>query len=89
MPILREEKEKLIQNFQKHAADTGSAQVQIALITGRINLLTDHFKVNKKDHHSRQGLLKLVSQRRKLLDYLKSNDRAEYQKILERLNLRK
>lgn len=89
MPILKEEKEKLIHNFQKHGSDTGSAQVQIALMTERINLLTGHFKVNKKDHHSRQGLLKLVSQRRKLLEYLKSNDRAEYQKILERLNLRK
>jgi len=89
MPILREQKEKLIHNFQKHDADTGSAQVQIALMTERINLLTGHFKVNKRDHHSRQGLLKLVSQRRKLLEYLKSNDRAEYQKILERLNLRK
>ena len=89
MPVLKEYKEKLIQDFQKHATDTGSAPVQIVLLTQRINLLTDHFKEHKKDHHSRHGLLKLVSQRRKLLEYLKSNDRTEYQKILERLGLRK
>lgn len=89
MPVLKEQKQKVIHGFQKHTSDTGSAHVQIALLTERINGLTGHFKVHKKDHHSRQGLLKLVSQRRKLLEYLKSNDRAEYQKILERLNLRK
>ncbi len=89
MAVLKEEKEKLIHNFQKHGTDTGSAQVQIALLTERINLLTGHFKVHRKDHHSRRGLLKLVSQRRKLLDYLKGIDRGEYQKVIDRLNLRK
>jgi small subunit ribosomal protein S15 len=89
MPVLKEQKEKLINDFKIHEADTGSAPVQIALLTERINLLTEHFKVHRKDHHSRHGLLKLVNQRRKLLEYLKENDRAEYQKILGRLNLRK
>ncbi len=89
MPALREQKEKLIRDFQAHGSDTGSAPVQVALLTGRINLLTEHFKAHRKDHHSRRGLLKLVSQRRKLLEYLKSNDRSEYQKIVERLKLRK
>ena len=89
MPVLKDQKEKLIHDFQVHGADTGSAPVQIAILTERINLLTDHFKVHRKDHHSRRGLLKLVSQRRKLLEYLKASKRSEYQKIIERLNLRK
>jgi len=89
MPILKEQKEKLIQNYRKHGTDTGSAPVQVALLTERINLLTEHFKGHRKDHHSRHGLLKLVSQRRKLLEYLKATDRLEYQKVIERLNLRK
>lgn len=89
MPVVKEQKEKLIQGFQVHGTDTGSAPVQVAILTERINLLTDHFKIHKKDHHSRRGLLKLVSQRRKLLEYLKSTDRGEYKKILDRLNLRK
>jgi len=89
MPVLKEQKEKLIHGFQTHATDTGSAPVQIAILTERINLLTEHFKAHKRDHHSRRGLLKLVSQRRKLLEYLKTSDRSEYQKIIGRLNLRK
>ena len=89
MPVLKEQKEKLIQDFKTHATDTGSAQVQVALLTERINQLTNHFKVHRKDHHSRRGLLKMVSHRRKLLEYLKVNDRDEYQKIIERLSLRK
>ncbi len=89
MPLVKEQKGKLIQNFQVHGTDTGSAPVQIALLTERINLLTEHFKVHRKDHHSRRGLLKLVSQRRKLLEYVKSTNRLEYKKILDRLNLRK
>ena len=89
MPVLKEQKKKLIHDFQTHGTDTGSAPVQIAILTERINLLTDHFKIHRKDHHSRRGLLKLVSQRRKLLEYLKANDRAEYLKIIDRLNLRK
>ena len=86
---VKEQKDKLIQDFKVHGTDTGSAPVQVALLTERINLLTEHFKIHRKDHHSRRGLLKLVSQRRKLLEYLKSTDRAEYKKILDRLNLRK
>ena len=89
MPVLKDQKKTLINNFQTHGTDTGSAPVQIAILTERINGLTDHFKSHKKDHHSRRGLLKLVSQRRKLLEYLKANDRPGYQKILERLSLRK
>ena len=89
MPVLKEQKQKLINTFQVHGTDTGSAPVQIALLTERINLLTEHFKVHRKDHHSRRGLLKMVSQRRKLLEYVKANDREEYQKVIDRLNLRK
>lgn len=89
MPVVKEQKEKLIRDFQVHGSDTGSAPVQVAILTERINLLTEHFKTHRKDHHSRRGLLKLVSQRRKLLEYLKTSDRSEYQKIIERLNLRK
>lgn len=87
--VLKEQKDKVIQGFQVHGTDTGSAPVQVALLTERINLLTEHFKIHRKDHHSRRGLLKMVSQRRKLLEYLKSTDRAEYKKILDRLSLRK
>ena len=89
MGLVKEDKSKLIQEFQVHGSDTGSAPVQIALLTERINLLTEHFKSHRKDHHSRRGLLKLVSQRRKLLEYLKSSDRPEYKKVIDRLSLRK
>ena len=89
MPVVKDQKQKLINDYQTHGTDTGSAPVQVAILTERINLLTEHFKAHRKDHHSRRGLLKLVSQRRKLLEYLKRNDRSEYQKLLERLNLRK
>ncbi len=89
MPLLKEQKEKVIHNFQIHGSDTGSASVQVAILTERINLLTEHFKHNKKDHHSRRGLLKLVSQRRKLLEYLKSINQTEYKKLIDRLSLRK
>lgn len=89
MPVVKEQKEKLIQDFRIHGSDTGSAPVQVAILTERINQLTDHFKVHRKDHHSRRGLLKLVSQRRKLLEYVKSTDRGEYKELLVRLDLRK
>ena len=89
MAVVNEKKERLIQDFRVHGTDTGSAPVQVALLTERITLLTEHFKVHRKDHHSRRGLLKLVSQRRKLLEYLKSTDREEYKKVIDRLNLRK
>ena len=85
----KEPKQNLIDGFRIHGTDTGSAPVQVAILTERINLLTEHFKTHRKDHHSRRGLLKLVSQRRKLLEYLKRNDRDEYQKVIERLSLRK
>lgn len=82
-------KNEIIEKFKVHPTDTGSSEVQIALLTDRIQYLTDHFKVHKKDHHSRQGLLKLVGQRRSLLDYLKKKDIAKYRTILAELGLRK
>lgn len=82
-------KNEIIEKFKVHATDTGSSEVQIALLTDRIQYLTEHFKTHKKDHHSRQGLLKLVGQRRSLLDYLKKKDIAKYRTILAELGLRK
>ena len=79
----------IIKEYQKDASDTGSADVQIALLTARIRHLTEHFKTHKKDHHSRRGLLRLVSQRKKLLSYVKSNDITSYAKLISRLGLRK
>ncbi|MBL9024217.1 MAG: 30S ribosomal protein S15 [Myxococcales bacterium] len=84
-----EQKSTLIQQFRKHDGDTGSPEVQIALLSERINHLTEHFKTHKKDHHSRRGLLKLVSQRRRQLDYLRRVDVERYRDIITRLNLRK
>jgi small subunit ribosomal protein S15 len=83
------EKAQIVQQYQRAAGDTGSPEVQIALLTARINGLTDHFKMHVKDHHSRRGLLKLVSQRRKMLDYLKRKDNGKYHQIIEQLGLRK
>jgi len=82
-------KTEIIEKFKIHPTDTGSSEVQIALLTDRIKYLTEHFKVHKKDHHSRQGLLKLVGQRRSLLDYLKKKDVNKYRTILQELGLRK
>ena len=82
-------KNEIIEKFKTHGSDTGSSEVQIALLTDRIMYLTEHFKVHKKDHHSRQGLLKLVGQRRSLLDYLKKKDINQYRMILKELGLRK
>ena len=79
----------IIKEYQKDASDTGSADVQIALLTARIRHLTEHFKTHKKDHHSRRGLLKLVSQRKKLLSYIKSNDINSYAELISRLGIRK
>jgi len=87
--LSKERKTELIGAFGVHESDTGSPEVQIALLTERINYLTEHFKVHAKDHHSRRGLLKLVSRRRKLLDYLKRKDFKRYREILNRLGLRK
>lgn len=89
MPLVKDQKDKLITDNRVHGTDTGSAPVQVALLTERINLLTEHFKIHRKDHHSRRGLLKMVSQRRKLLEYLKSSDRDGYKKVVSRLDLRK
>ena len=79
----------IIKEYQKNASDTGSADVQIALLTARIRHLTEHFKTHKKDHHSRRGLLRLVSQRKKLLSYIKSNDINSYANLISRLGIRK
>lgn len=89
MSITKEKKEELIGSHRKHEKDTGSPEVQIAILTERISNLTEHFKVNKKDHHSRRGLLKLVGQRRRLLDYLKSKDINRYREIIAKLGIRK
>ena len=82
-------KSKIVSDFQRAQGDTGSAEVQIALLTARINGLAPHFKEHAKDHHSRRGLLKMVSQRRKLLDYLKGRNADSYRNLIERLGLRK
>ncbi len=84
-----ETKQQLIEKYRLHESDTGSPEVQIAILTERINYLTEHLKEHKKDHHSRRGLLKMVGQRRGLLNYLRDNDIARYRIILEKLNLRK
>lgn len=82
-------KSQIVNDFQRAKGDTGSPEVQVALLTARINGLTGHFKANAKDHHSRRGLLKMVSQRRKLLDYLKGTNADAYRNLIERLGLRK
>ena len=82
-------KDKIISEYQKKAKDTGSSEVQIALLTNRINLLTEHFKKNKKDNHSREGMIKLISKRRRLILYLKNKDYKRYEEIIKKLNLRK
>lgn len=82
-------KSEIIEKFKIHASDTGSSEVQIALLTDRIHYLTEHFKTHAKDHHSRQGLLKLVGQRRRLLDYLKKKDVNKYRTIIQELGIRK
>lgn len=89
MALTKEIKSGIIKDFGLHEKDSGSAEVQIALLTKRINELTEHFKAFKKDHNSRRGLLKLVGQRRKLLKYLRKKDVDKYREILERLSLRK
>jgi small subunit ribosomal protein S15 len=83
------QKAEVVKQYQRAAADTGSPEVQVALMTSRINELTEHFKAHVKDHHSRRGLLRLVSQRRSMLDYLKRTNTDSYRKLIERLGLRK
>ncbi len=85
----QERKKEIIESFKLHDRDTGSPEVQIALLTERITYLTEHFKVHKKDHHSRRGLLKLVGQRRRLLDYLKRKDVDRYKALIDRLGIRR
>jgi len=89
MAVTTADKARVVETFQRAKGDTGSPEVQIALLTARINELTDHFKTHVKDFHSRRGLLRLVSRRRKLLDYLKRSDSDVYRGILDRLGLRK
>ncbi|MGC8874398.1 MAG: 30S ribosomal protein S15 [Chloroflexia bacterium] len=89
MSLQREEKSQIIQQFQTHSADTGSPEVQVALLTERINQLTEHLKVNVHDHHSRRGLLKLVGRRRRLLAYLRRRNLERYRDVISRLGLRK
>ncbi len=89
MPITHESKLEVIKKFGKKENDTGSVEVQVALLTSRINNLTDHLQNNKHDHSSRRGLLKLVGQRRKLLEYLKNKDLGRYRNLIKELNLRK
>ena len=89
MVLVKETKSEIILSYQLHGTDTGSPEVQVAILTERINYLTDHFKTHKKDHHSQRGLLKLVGQRRRLLDYLKRIDFNRYKDLIERLGIRK
>ncbi len=89
MATAKETKEQIVGDYKTHGSDTGSSQVQVALLTQRINELTEHFKVHKKDNNSRRGLLIMVSRRRKLLDYLKRTDINEYHEIIKKLGLRR
>ena len=89
MPTTKQQKTELITSYATHTGDTGSPEVQIALLSNRITYLTEHFKTNAKDHHSRRGLLKLVGRRRRLLDYLKKTDVARYRTIIDKLGIRK
>ena len=89
MALLAEKKKELIESYKTHPTDTGSPEVQVAILSERINYLTEHFKTHTKDHHSRRGLLKLVGQRRHLLDYLKAKNVERYRGLIQRLGIRK
>jgi len=89
LALTSEKKTELIESYRVHASDTGSPEVQIAILSQRIEGLTDHFKTHMKDHHSRRGLLKLVGKRRRLLDYLKTNSVERYKEVIQRLGIRK
>lgn len=89
MSITVEEKQRILKEFATKPGDTGSPEVQVAILSSRIATLTEHFKVHKKDNHGRRGLLMMVAQRRKLLDYLKGKDQARYESLIERLGLRR
>ena len=87
--VAQQQKKEIIEQYKLHQADTGSPEVQVALLSQRIDYLTEHFKIHVKDHHSRRGLLKLVGQRRRLLEYLKKNDYERYRGLIQRLGMRK
>lgn len=89
MTLKPEDKQAIVTEYGTHDSDTGSPEVQVALLSARITYLTEHFKINKKDHHSRRGLLKLVGQRRRLLDYVKGGDVERYRSLIQRLGIRK
>jgi small subunit ribosomal protein S15 len=89
MAVVKERQQAILKSYQRTASDTGSSEVQVALLTDRIGYLTEHFKLHPKDHHSRRGLLKLVGQRRRLLDYLKRWEYPRYKSVIERLGIRK
>ena len=89
MALLKDAKAELIKRYRQHDSDSGSPEVQIAVLTNRISYLTEHFKLHKKDHHSRRGLLNLVGRRRRLLDYLRDMDDVRYRAVIERLGIRK
>ena len=89
MAVDKERQQAILKSYQRTTSDTGSSEVQVALLTDRISYLTEHFKVHPKDHHSRRGLLRMVSRRRKLLDYLKSRNTDSYRSLIEKLGLRK
>ena len=89
MSVTKERKQKLVADYRQGKHDTGSPDVQVALLTERINTLADHFKANKKDHHSRFGLIKMVNRRKKLLSYVRKNDEKRYRDLITRLDLRK
>ena len=89
MALLKDAKAQLIKEYRQHDNDSGSPEVQIAVLTNRISYLTEHFKLHKKDHHSRRGLLQLVGRRRRLLDYLRDVDDARYRAVIDRLGIRK
>ncbi len=89
MPITKDQKQKLVDEFGANSADTGNVEAQIAILTARINDLTKHFQTHSKDHHSRRGLLKMVGKRRRLLDYLKNKDIEEYRSLIKKLGIRR
>jgi small subunit ribosomal protein S15 len=89
LTLVKEEKQKIIENFKTHEMDTGSTEVQIAILTSRINKLNEHLKANKKDNHSRRGLVMMVGKRKRLLQYLKNREISKYKKLIKELGLRK
>jgi len=89
LTLLKEEKREIIEKYKMHDADTGSSSIQVAIMTSRINTLNEHLKINKKDHHSRRGLVTLVGKRKRLLEYIKNSDLESYRKLIKSLGLRK